>query len=140
MKFSLGTGDPGVRRYIQLRREMVPKCMRLFMIEFYRDCTLSTPVDTGRARWGWMCSIGRPALSAPPPGQYSMAAARAADTFTVSAVSGRDPLYVANNVPYIHRLNEGWSKQAPARFVELAFDAAFDKLQKYITAHGYDRD
>ena len=28
------------------------------------------------------------------------------------------PAFITNNLPYIKRLNEGWSKQAPAHFIE----------------------
>lgn len=53
---------------------------------------LATPVDTGEARNGWH-----------------------------SDTQGRQTV-VENRVPYINRLNEGWSKQAPAGFVENVID------------------
>ena len=36
----------------------------------------------------------------------------------------RPALHIQNNVPYIERLNDGWSSQAPAGFVEKAILAA----------------
>lgn len=140
MHFNLGVGDKRVQKYINIQKQAIPKCMRMFMVEFYRQCSISTPVDTGRARWGWNCSIGSPDLSVPANGTYTMDVSRADDTFTVTAVSGKDTLYVANAVPYIGRLNEGYSKRAPARFVELSFETAFQKLSQYIRVRGYAGD
>lgn len=140
MKFQLGRNDANVMRYIKTKKEHAPKLMRMFMFEFYRQITLSTPVDTGRARWGWNCSIGRPDMTNPPEGKYTLDAGRAVETFSISAVNGKDTLYVANAVPYIGKLNEGWSRQAPARFVELSFETAFNKLRKYIQVQGYQAD
>lgn len=137
MNFQLGVGDKGVQRYIKVRKEAVPRCMRMFMVEFYRGVTISTPVDTGRARWGWNCSISSPDLTIPSKGEYSIDAGRAVNTFTVTAISGNDTLYIANAVPYIGKLNDGYSRQASARFVELSFENAADKLEKYISVHGY---
>lgn len=137
MNFTLGTGDGKVKRYISLRKKAVPKCMRFFMVRFYRECTLSTPVDTGRARWGWNCSISTPDLTIPPEGQYTLDTQRASNTFTISAIFDKNILYISNAVHYVGRLNEGWSKQAPARFVELAFENSYEKLTDYIYAHGY---
>lgn len=140
MNFKLGVGDKGVQRYVKLRREMVPRCMRMFMVEFYRQVTISTPVDTGRARWGWNCSIKAADLTVPDPGKYSRDASRASQTFSVTVITGNDSLYIANAVPYIGKLNEGYSRQAPARFVELSFENTADKLEKYISAKGYDSE
>ena len=140
MHFNLGVGDKRVKRYINIQKQFIPKCMRMFMVEFYRQCTISTPVDTGRARWGWNCSIGSPNLTVPAEGKYTLDVARANDTFTVSAVSGKETLYVSNAVPYIWKLNDGYSRQAPARFVELSFDNSFQKLTLYIRVRGYAGD
>ena len=140
MKFQLGRNDANVLRYIKAKKEYVPKLMRMFMVEFYRQVTISTPVDTGRARWGWNCSIRQPDMTNPPEGKYTLDARRAIETFSISAVTGKDTLYVTNAVPYIGKLNEGWSRQAPARFVELSFETAFNKLRKYIQVQGYQAD
>lgn len=137
MNIRLGVGDINVQRYVKIQKEAVPRCMRNFMVEFYRQCTISTPVDTGRARWGWNCTIGTPSFTVPAEGKYNIDAGRAVKTFTVSAVTGEETLYVTNAVPYIGKLNEGWSRQAPARFVELSFDVAFRKLEKFISVRGY---
>lgn len=140
MKFQLGRNDPNLQRYIEKNEQRVPKAMRMFTVEVYRQLTIKTPVDTGRARWGWNCSFVQPNFTIPmaaPEGQknyYGLDAGRAESTFTISAISGKDTLYISNAVPYIVKLNEGWSQQAPARFFELCFENAVQKLLKYF--HG----
>lgn len=150
MNFQLGVGDKKVKKYLNIRKKAVPRCMRMFMVEFYRECTVATPVDTGRARWGWNCSISDPSYTIPeeaPEGWigkskggrefYKQDLTRASKEFSIKVISGNDTLYVTNAVPYIKDLNNGKSKQAPARFVELSFDYAFTKLEKYISVRGY---
>jgi hypothetical protein len=130
MKFNLGVGDPNVKRYIKINAARPKRVMLMFGIEFYRQVTIATPVDTGRARLGWNCSVGSPDLTVPPPGKYELDSTRAERVFTVQAVSNADSIYISNAVPYIGKLNDGWSSQAPARFVELCFTNAVDKLFK----------
>ena len=105
-------GADAIKR-IFLRR--TADLMRLATIEFFRQATISTPVDTGRARAGWTPSINVPSSYVPPEGKYSMPSLPKLGTITVS-----DTVYITNNVPYMKRLNNGYSRQAPVRFVEQA--------------------
>lgn len=149
MKFDL-SNLAQVQKYQKKIKERVPKVMRMFMIEAYRQVTISTPVDTGRARWGWNCSVGNPDLTVPasaPKGWigrskggtefYGQDFTRSKKTFSVKAVSGDKTTYIANAVPYIGILNEGYSDQSPARFVELAFVNAVNKLKIYLLQKGW---
>lgn len=143
MDFKLGIGDPNVKKYIKLNASRPKRAMRAFGVEFYRQVTIATPVDTGRARWGWNCSIGAPDLTVPasaPKGWigrakggtefYGQDFTRSTKTFTVQAVAGAESIYISNAVSYTGRLNDGSSSQAPARFAELCFTNAVDKLFK----------
>ena len=83
-----------------------------------------TPVDTGWARANWIPSLGAPSTAG------GTATGGGADT--IAQESGQaevlgfklehEAIYVTNNAPYIGRLNDGWSDQAPAGFVEAAID------------------
>lgn len=85
-----------------------------------------TPVDTGWARANWVPSIGvsydSPAVAPSDPGQVSGQAA--AQQAAVAGLTGyklrRGRVFISNNVPYIRRLNDGSSKQAPRGFVQAA--------------------
>lgn len=79
-----------------------------------------TPVDTGHARGNWILSVGAPALGE-LPGRGS-ADGNAASILAWTLHDG--PIYINNNTPYILRLNDGWSDQAPAGFIERAIDEA----------------
>ena len=130
MKFKLGVGDPNFRRFIKINADRPKHVMRIFGIEFYRQITIATPVDTGRARWGWNCSVGSPDLTVPPPGKYTIDSERAKGSFTAEVIAGADSIYICNALPYANRLNNGWSAQAPARFTELCFANVVEKLFK----------
>lgn len=91
----------------------------------------TTPVDTGWARANWVPSIGvenrRPALANPEGPDVATAAARQGTgkaEIVTGYFLGRGKIFISNNVPYIVRLNEGSSQQAPAGFVQAAIRKA----------------
>jgi len=88
---------------------------------------LGTPVDTGRARNNWIASVGPVPLGgergADPSGSQAIALARQAiDTYKIVFKK----ILIANNVPYIAKLNGGSSQQAPMGFTSQALAAAID--------------
>lgn len=86
-----------------------------------------TPVDTGRARSNWIVRVGAPfgfVYRPFAPGRYlgrgERANLAAAHRQAVNAVSVRQtdqPVYITNNLPYIGRLNRGYSSQSAPDFV-----------------------
>lgn len=107
-----------------LRRE-VGNVMKALALEIDKELRKATPVDTGHARRNWVPSVGQPHES-----EESSDAAHAAGVVAVLGYVLGDPLWVANNVPYINALNYGHSKQRPAGFVERAVDIAFQRVQQ----------
>ncbi len=95
-----------------------------------------TPVDTSQALSNWTVSLARPRSFIPPhsPGKGgSTRGASASKVLTLAraALAGRKVgqlIYLSNNAPYIRRLNQGYSKQAPAGFVE----GSVLKAKKYL--------
>ena len=80
----------------------------------------TTPVDTGHARANWVPKIGQPER-----GEQASAAAQVAGQAAVATATAiSQPVYVSNNVPYITRLNDGSSTQAPKGFVQRAIRRA----------------
>lgn len=101
---------------------------------------LSTPVDTGRARSNWIASIGLPATEEREPyapgeklgrgeGANAQAAIAQAQAEILTRRMGQD-IYISNNLPYIGRLDEGSSAQAPANFVAKAIQAAISAVRR----------
>lgn len=84
--------------------------------------TSSTPVDTGRARSNWLVALDAPRRdvveSYGPEGAAD--AATAEGSAIISNYRNGQAIYLTNNLAYIGRLNDGWSAQAPAGFVETA--------------------
>lgn len=122
------------------RAQVFPENMRTLVrkVAMAMDSTviMATPVKTGRARANWIPSTGTPSdviLYPPPsapasPGSAAQSAIDAgADTFRSYKGEG-DIIYITNNLPYIERLNNGYSAQAPAGFVEKAVQAAIDSI------------
>lgn len=81
-----------------------------------------TPRDTGWARANWVPTIGAPkgdvvgTSDKVSIGDQQSGIARIATGYKLPL--GR--VFISNNVPYIGRLNDGSSKQAPAGFVQAA--------------------
>jgi len=108
--------------------------------EMLIEVVLATPADTGRARSNWMVGINAvPSSYISPysPGRHlgtgeSMNAGAAISLGRANLITAKseDVVYIANNAPYILRLNSGYSSQAPANFIAKAFDRARKRVQR----------
>ncbi len=84
----------------------------------------STPADTGWARANWVPAIG--AKSTPSSYSRKDVASQDADqqgrilNVASNYTLDKGIVYVSNNVKYIRKLNNGYSKQEPAGFVKRA--------------------
>jgi len=116
---------------------------RKVCIVLHRELVLATPVDTGTARSNWIVSLGSPANGTrkaykPHPkgsgagiGESANAsAALEAGAAVIARRKAGQSLFVSNNLPYIQRLDEGHSAQAPANFVKRAILQANALLKK----------
>jgi hypothetical protein len=113
---------------IQLRALELTKYVTYKMLEYLVDVT---PVDTSKAESNWIVALGGTSYGASPIPAYfpgsggstedqSAAAALATGRATLKGAIAGKPLALVNVVPYIGRLNEGSSSQAPAGFVDRA--------------------
>lgn len=120
-------------RYARTFRGDLEKAARAVALDLFSRIIVKTPVDTGRARGNWMIDIGR----APEgmlaqgfgPGRAeggepgSNAAAAQANAMAQASRLGGFRLGVTisirNTLPYIIRLENGWSDQAPAGMVKV---------------------
>lgn len=93
------------------------------MIDIDRRVVFETPVDTASAKRSWVAGVNRsPTEVFDLPGGSNINAAESqaiqqAES-TISRAKAFDTIYVVNNQPYIERLNDGWSNQAPSRYVD----------------------
>lgn len=97
---------------------VISEGIRATLFEVSTAIIKETPADTGRARGNWQASVGRGASGEVSVGSVRSGEARAISNVdqTVSVAVG-DIYYLTNNLPYIERLEYGWSKQAPSGMV-----------------------
>jgi hypothetical protein len=96
-------------------------------LDIHGELVESTPVDTGWARANWIPSVGTPVADvAGNPGSANKSAADAGAAEVLRS-NGKSPIYITNNVPYIGRLNDGSSAQAPKGFVQKSIEKAVRK-------------
>ena len=117
-----------------------PRLVRRTALAIDQAVVLGTPVDTGTARSNWQVEIGGPVTEtreAAVPGQGGSSAAANAQA---AIEQGREvidtyrgegqEIYISNPLPYIGRLNDGSSAQAPAGFVEQSVQTGVDVVTR----------
>jgi hypothetical protein len=91
-------------------------------IGVYADLVRASPVDTGRFRGSWTCALDAPDTAVLPEAKKGAEVYPPPDESQVTqALEGLQPFgnaWISNNLPYAEVLNEGHSRQAPAKFVE----------------------
>ena len=109
--------------FIGVVEQDLSKKIRTIAIQLLNEVTMRMPVDTGRARANTIVSIGSPVYQVldsydKTGGNTIMAGA--------ARLSGLEPytvVYLQNNLPYIERLEDGYSKQAPIGMFGAAFSS-----------------
>jgi hypothetical protein len=93
------------------------------------DLAQVTPVDTSKALSNWRVSLNQRTVLAIPPHtlgkagssqEESIKATIDAAKLVLAAKKPGDVIWISNVLPYIQRLNDGYSAQEPAGFVERA--------------------
>jgi len=114
--------DKAYQKKVVQNQERVVRATSLLI---FTDLTLQTPVRTGRARANWLTSLFKPRTE-------TVDASAGIATFDISGYKLGVSIFIANNLPYIRRLNAGWSKQAPSMFVDAIVQTANVKASKVI--------
>lgn len=94
-------------------------------IEVFSSVVRKTPVDSGRARANWVASVGAPSVEitgaldaghygSEPSGASAAKAQAVLNDFTIGPA-----IFITNSLPYIERLENGYSDQAPAGMVAI---------------------
>ena len=115
------------------------KMVRKAALAVDQTVVLATPVDTGRARSNWIVQLGAPAesvIEAYAPGFFGSTGAENAQaaidqgSAEISGYRGGQgtEIHITNNLPYIGDLNDGWSAQAAANFVQTAIQTAAEAV------------
>lgn len=93
---------------------------------------LNTPVDTGRARANWIVSIGSPSgdtfgFTGGEAEATNQALEQGRSTIDGYKL-GKGAIFISNNLPYIQRLDAGYSMKAPQGMTEQALAAALREI------------
>ena len=113
--------------------------VRKATLSIHEELASSTPVDKGVARSNWQVAIGEGSpgmIPAYAPGRHlgieetaNLAAALTAARLAVGNSRTRRGFSIFNNASYIGRLNNGYSDQAPAGFIEQAITRGVQKIE-----------
>lgn len=98
------------------------KRVRVIAMAMLNEIVLRSPVDTGRFRGNNIVTVGTPVYAATesldPSGGGTI-------TRGLAAMTGLEPytqVFIQNNLPYAAKLEDGYSKQAPAGIYETSFN------------------
>tara|TARA_R100000951_G_scaffold113374_3_gene115249 strand:- start:2988 stop:3365 length:378 start_codon:yes stop_codon:yes gene_type:complete len=80
--------------------------------------TFVTPVDTGRAKGNWFVGVNKSNRDTEKERRLSQAIAEGNSKIGSARQLDYPTIVLSNNLPYIEKLNDGHSKQAPKKFVE----------------------
>ena len=110
MKFKLN--KHGIKNYTKLLNKRIMYIEAKGIEYLWNELYVKTPKDTGAARSSWNVSINNP--------DYSFDKTKKTNVFKLPNFKINDSLIIASGCPYIRVLNDGWSKQAPANFVQIS--------------------
>ena len=132
MADDLETFAKNIRKIGQNIPKNASAAVRTLALKINQTLILSTPVKTGRARNNWFASISVPSEEVTDKKNYdpSGAARIQENQSEINLVQPEQSIYISNNLPYISKLNEGSSAQAPAGFVEAAVAVAENSMKK----------
>lgn len=112
----------GVKAAIRDLEKVTERVIAKIALDVTANLKETTPVDTGWARSNWVPSVG--AAFTGTIGSPSAVTSSGGEGAIAGYRLGQGSVFISNNVPYIGRLNEGYSSQAPAGFVQRAVEKA----------------
>jgi hypothetical protein len=92
-----------------------------FVRELWKELVSNTPVDTGTARASWDIAKSFAALKDIEYGRYGYP--------RLPSIPDSTMIVVGSKLDYMIYLNEGWSAQAPALFVERSVAIAYNRVK-----------
>lgn len=131
---SLGDFGKHMRKHVAKKVESeTARFLADAAVEVVMDVSRATPIRTGQAQSNWLTAIGHQF-------PYYIANEKANNAWydsvqwaqdAVKTVKYSDVIHITNNVPYIVKLNQGSSTQAPALFVQTAVLRASYRLKGF---------
>lgn len=110
------TFSADITKFAEKAELSLDKTVRMVTVELFSSVIKGTPIDEGRARGNWQTTTQSPAT-----GEVERNESAAQAELTQRVGGAGSVTYLTNNLPYIERLENGWSKQAPAGMVRVNF-------------------
>lgn len=108
-----------IGRWVEKQKGNLDAIVRKIELDISARVIMRTPVRTGRARANWFPSQGAPSASVTTGTDPSGGTTIATVASFGRSLSGPRTFFLTNNLPYIERLEHGWSRQAPSGMVGL---------------------
>lgn len=110
-----------ISRFISKTEKSIETGVRKISLELFSKVILKSPVDTGRFRANWYASINMPSsMVTTMVDKTGTDSIRKAGSVAQSYKIGDAAIYLTNNLPYAHRLETGYSGQAPQGMARLS--------------------
>lgn len=121
--------QPNTEFVIKALNGDVGEILRNLTINITAELRKETPRDTGFAAAMWVPNIGSPFRGEPSSPAAAQAAQQSGLAQAASIQDGSRDVFISNNTTYIQRLNEGYSKKAPAGYVQAIVEREVQKAQ-----------
>lgn len=108
-----------MRRLVSTTKERQEYVRRRAIIALFDMVVLRTPVDTGRLRGNWVCTINTPNTGS-EAGIRSMAETKRQNEAKVNDSTYKDVVYLTNNLTYAVAIEYGHSAQAPQGMMRIS--------------------
>jgi hypothetical protein len=119
-----------ITKFAEATKQSVETVSKKVIFKLNELVVLRTPVDTGRARGGWVASIDRPSEMDKPLDKSGFGTVSEANN-TADKSIGRI-YWLTNNVVYIRSLEYGRSNQAPQGMVRLSLQEIQNAFQSFV--------
>lgn len=126
----MSTNKNAVKELIGEFKQFTEKNVIKLATEINSNLKAATPKDTRWASANWIGNVGNPFRGViGSNNSVSESGYQEGLSELLKYKFGSGNVYISNNVPYIQRLNDGYSKQAPANFVQIEVRRALEKFR-----------
>jgi len=113
---------------------MIALFVQKIALDLFAGIVDRTPVRTGRARGNWFLTTGAPSSSVAYLGAKEPDSVPYPSPPDVSKITGRESVFIINNLVYIEALENGHSAQAPNGMVALTMREVAARIEAGLAA------
>lgn len=119
-----------IDKYAEARKKDIQEVRRVLVFMLWTGIVKLTPVDTGRARCNWLVTTGKPSdVSSLMKDRNFLPKGN-----DMPVAEGDESYFITNNLPYINKLEYGYSKQAAHGMVGVTVSGVQKRFEKAVAA------